>query len=373
MSQKTNDQIEGGASSTKKRKQPSACDARSAEPTVPESHLKSSVDGDSLATRSTRKQPGSNETFEGNLCAVHSTPPLNDQEIDFQTKVAKPLARAKEPGMNTALKKLLFMILGGGCLMIGSIVILDFILLLFMVMAWPVWAQWAVGMGFLILVGFLAVRIRKSINRVRRSPVMAFDRSRKAGDLSGDDREHLQKLLELQLSEILKTSEGRPLDLISSSSALLEKSGSMGSGSWLREYKQEIHAPLVKLSTSKVNALSLSAGASAALSPWRALDACIALNASVECATLILKDFGVRPNSFVVLKFAFDAFLATFLALGAQDAAETFASEATEHITSELGKTVASKVMPKIAEGLTIALFVRRVGRRMLKQMEFSV
>jgi hypothetical protein len=356
--------------SYRKRTQP-VCASNGTTDAATESSSEDSSEADAPLFNK-RKQPGGSSDLLKNH-GVKEPPPLDDDEKELER--ISQIAGKPRSGyiVGSAAKKLLFSLIILGFALLAWVVLVDLIFLVSLIVAWPTWAQFTAMVVLLSACAFVFYRVGCAIYRISQSPLMVFNRVRRSSELNAAKRDAIRISLLEQLSEIEKYPEGRDAKLLETIGRLKAGSEESGSLGWLRDYRNSVHEKLTITAESRVNQIALLAGSSAALSPWRALDVCIALNACMECASEILKEFGVRPNSAVILKFTFDSLLASFFALNAQQVSEDFAQQASERIASEIGKTVAEKVASKVGEGITVAFFVRRVGRRMIRQMDLEI
>lgn len=134
----------------------------------------------------------------------------------------------------------------------------------------------------------------------------------------------------------------------------------------LRKYRDSVPPLLLDAAMAGVDKIAVAVGASVAISPWKLLDAFIAINASLESAAHVLRVSGIRPNANTVASCAFDALVATFLSATMENFAGDVVSELTEQVSSVVGQSIMGQVAPNVAQGVAVGYFVRRLGRRMV-------
>ncbi|NBD39377.1 MAG: DUF697 domain-containing protein [Verrucomicrobia bacterium] len=286
------------------------------------------------------------------------------------------------------LRRTLFGLLGIGTLLLMLVLLLELVETVQVLMQWPLAARLPILGIFVVIFGYLGWRISRLLLRWRRLPKV-----RNAGPVCIDKLDaakrealclELRKRLEYTLqylrsgrgnaTEGARSSEdetGRDHALEGKVTELLEAGMEAGSRGWLERYR-ELEVELAAFARREVTRVARTAGLSAALSPWRLLDAAIGFNASFEAADRVLRCFGIRPDREMVMGFAFDAFVTTFFSTAAEQVLEDLSADLAADLHSSLAKVLGEKVAPKVAEGLAVALFVRRVGRRMVRRMKMT-
>ena len=238
-----------------------------------------------------------------------------------------------------------------------------------LLLEWPAYTGWPVLALLLSLMGYGIFRLAKVLISIREMPIVSRLEPGELETLPGRRKEEIRKQLLGQM-EYLRRQRKDPEDRLHPVlDRLSAEAASHPAGQWIRDYDRLILSPLGKEARDRVRKIALTAGASAALSPWRILDAIIAFNAATQGAHDVLRIHGIRPSQAVAVAFAFDTFLNTFLATVVEDVSTDLVDSLTAQVSAETGASAAKVLAPKIAEGLTTAVFVRRLGNRMIRRL----
>lgn len=317
------------------------------------------------------------------------SPELSPAEMaDYVETEAGGDAKNGQPVLTASsvfLRRTLFGLLGIGSLLLLLVLLLELVETVQVLMQWPLAVRLPILGLFVVIFGYLGWRTSRLLLRWRRLPKVRNSGPVCIEEMDATKREalclELRKRLEYTLQYLRsgrgKTSGGvesteeevsRDRGLEGKVTELLEAGMEAGSRGWLERYR-ELEGELAAFARREITRVARTAGLSAALSPWRLLDAAIGFNASFEAADRVLRCFGIRPDREMVMGFAFDAFVTTFFSTAAEQVLEDLSADLAADLHSSLAKVLGEKVAPKVAEGLAVALFVRRVGRRMVRRM----
>lgn len=285
------------------------------------------------------------------------------------------------------LRRTLFGLLGLGGALLAFVLVLELVEAVQVLLEWPLVASLPV-FGLLVLIfGYIFQRIFRLLLRWRRLPKGPKTPHAPIEEMEAKAREALCAELRKRLENTLhylraergeadpsqagdNATEAPGLDraLQVKVTDLLEAGMEGGSRGWLEQYRV-LENDLAAFARREITKVARTAGLSAALSPWRLLDAAIGFNASFEAADRALRCFGIRPDREMVMGFALDAFVTTFFSTAAEQVLEDLSADLAADLHGSLAKVLGEKVAPKVAEGLAVALFVRRVGRRMVRRL----
>jgi len=310
------------------------------------------------------------EEFKAASPRAGSVPPLSDEELrnakSEKNQKPLPLRRSVTPPV---LKKTLGGLLAFGFGLLVLFLSLELIQTVNLLIEWPIYAGWPILAGLLGLMGYGIYRLARILIAIREMPVVNRLAPGDLEQLSAGKKNEIRHQLLQQLTFLRKQRKDSEDPLRPILDRLQLEASSHPSGDWIADYDRQILRPLGRQARDRVRKIALTAGASAALSPWRILDAIIAFNAAVQAAFEVLKIHGIRPSQAVAVAFAFDTFLNTFLATVVEDVSSDLIDSLTAQISAETGATATKALAPKIAEGLTTAVFVRRLGNRMIKRL----
>lgn len=300
-------------------------------------------------------------------------PPMSEAERESGSREADEKAAAvplrKKP-TSPALKRTFGGLLAAGFGLLVFFLSLELIQTVNLLLEWPPVAGWPVIALLFGLIGYGLVRLGRILISIRRLPLVPRLEPGELGRLPVRRLEEVRRQLIAQLEHLRAHRERDSGDQLDRSLERLHRQKeSHPVREWILEYDREILSPLGREAREKVRRTALTAGASAALSPWRILDVIIAFNAAVQTAHDVLRIHGIRPNQVVAASFAFDTFLNTFLATVVEDVTSDLADSLTAQVSAESGASAARILAPKIAEGLTTAVFVRRLGNRMIRRL----
>ena len=300
-----------------------------------------------------------------------AVPPLSEAEIRnaHQPAEEKPAIPLKKSGPPPVLKRAFIGALAFGFGLLVFVICLELIQTINLLLEWPIIVGWPVLAILLGLMGYGMFKLLKILTSIREMPVVQRLRPGELGTMPTSKKEEIRKQLLEQLVYLRRQRADSNDPLRGTIERLTAESTSHPAGDWISDYNQQVLRPLGKEARDRVRKIALTAGASAALSPWRILDAVIAFNAATQSAYDVLKIHGIRPGQAVAMAFAFDTFLNTFLATVVEDVSTDLADSLTAQISAETGASAAKVLAPKIAEGLTTAVFVRRLGNRMIKRL----
>ncbi len=300
-------------------------------------------------------------------------PPLNEAELgNGPREPGDGAARVplRKKAASPALKRTFGGVLAAGFGLLVFFLSLELIQTVNLLLEWPPVAGWPVIALLFGLIGYGLVRLGRILISIRRLPLVPRLEPGELGRLPIRRLDEVRRQLVAQLEHLrAHRDEDSRGDLDEAIERLHRQKESHPVREWILEYDREILAPLGREARERVRRTALSAGASAALSPWRILDAVIAFNAAVQTAHDVLRIHGIRPNQAVAATFAFDTFLNTFLATVVEDVTSDLADSLAAQISAESGAAAAKILAPKIAEGLTTAVFVRRLGNRMVRRL----
>ncbi|MFP4351935.1 MAG: DUF697 domain-containing protein [Puniceicoccaceae bacterium] len=300
-------------------------------------------------------------------------PPLDEEELGNRAGEpgggSPPVPLRKKPA-SPALKRTFGGVLAAGFGLLVFVLSLELIQTVNLLLGWPPPVGWPVLALIFGLIGYGLVRLGRILISIRRLPLVPRLDPGELGRLPVRRLEEVRRQLVAQLEHLrAHRGENPRRDLGGAIERLHRQRESHPAREWILEYDREILVPLGREARERVRRIALSAGASAALSPWRILDAAIAFNAAVQTAHDVLRIHGIRPNQAVAASFAFDTFLNTFLATVVEDVTSDLADSLAAQISAESGASAARILAPKIAEGLTTAVFVRRLGNRMIRRL----
>lgn len=298
-------------------------------------------------------------------------PPLLDPTERPTTNSLKIDSAMSPPSTlrNPFLKRMVFSLFLAACGLLGFYLTLELIQAVDAILSWPLWA----GIPALVLIAaalsytvYRAIKFSLCLRRLRRVKIMSF---RDVGTLPAECRDRIRDELLPHLRQIRDTPSDREPGLMNEINSLLENLNAVGSESWLERYRNDIQPALRRDALSTVKQIAIASGTAAALSPWKLLDAFIAINASLEAGAHVLRVFGIRPDPETVAGFAFDSLLATFFAVTVEEIAENAVETITEGISSSIGQKLTEVVAPKVAQGVAVGFFIRRIGSRMVKKL----
>lgn len=299
-------------------------------------------------------------------------PPLTSEEEEFHRskRDRQPDVPLRKPSTSAVLRRSFAGFLAAGFGILFFYLALELIQTVNLLLTWPPLTGWPV-LGLLFgLIAYGIYRLLRIVVGLRRLPILGRVEKTDFEKLPGKQREKVRAELLAQLHHLRKQRADREDDPIRDALDRLEgQATSHPAGEWIRDYHREILAPLSREARERVRKIAITAGASAALSPWRLLDAVVAFNAAAQAAHDVLRIHGIRPNQAVAMAFAFDTFLNTFLATVVEDVSSDLVDSLTAQISAETGATATKVLAPKIAEALTTAVFVRRLGNRMIKRL----
>ena len=238
------------------------------------------------------------------------------------------------------------------------------------IFGWPPIFAWPLITLIFILISYAAVRLVVLLFHLRTLKKIHRGGHEDPRQRNESERKVLRAELVKHLNIIAKQESETNPSLARDAQRLIEDSGNIPSTAWLERYHRKIQEPLVNAASKDVRKIALAAGVSAALSPWRLLDTLIAFNASVEAAQCALCRFGIRPDSTATTAFAVDTFLTTFFAAAVDEISEDLAKDLQERLGGEFAGNAVGYLGPKLAQGIGIAYFVRRLGRRMIRRLE---
>ena len=300
-----------------------------------------------------------------------AAPPLSEAEVRniAQPEVKGPPLPLRKGSTPPVLRRTVGGILAFG---FGALILflsLELIQTINLLLEWPIYAGWPILAVLLGLIGYGIFRLARILISIREMPIVSRLEPGELETLSGRRKEEIRKQLLNQLAYLRKQDAESASALHAELDRLAAEASSHPAGEWIRDYNRAVLEPLGKSGRNRVRKIALTAGASAALSPWRILDAVIAFNAATQAAYDVLKIHGIRPSHSVAFAFAFDTFLNTFLATVVEDVSSDLADSLTAQVSAETGASAAKVLAPKIAEGLTTAVFVRRLGNRMIRRL----
>ncbi len=315
--------------------------------------------------------PGEEPEAATSGAGVCASPPLTETEqLNATTCSPKadslPLRKSATPPV---LRRAVGGLLAFGFGLLVFYLSLELIQTINMLLEWPVYAGWPVLALLLGLMGFGIYRLARVLLSIRSMPIVSRLQPGELESLPGQRKEEIRQQLLSQVAYLRKLRKNSEDPLHPVLERLSAQSTSHPAGEWVREYDRLVLAPLGREARDRVRTIALTAGASAALSPWRILDAIIAFNAATQSAHDVLRIHGIRPSQAVAVAFAFDTFLNTFLATVVEDVSSDLVDSLMAQVSAETGATAAKVLAPKIAEGLTTAVFVRRLGNRMIRRL----
>lgn len=312
--------------------------------------------------------PGEGEAFASGGGAP---PPLTEEEIEqAKAPAAPPPAPVRKTSTPAVFRRALAGVLAIGFGLLFFYLALELIQTTNLLLSWPPWAGWPVLALLLSLVGYAVYRLGRILVSFRRLPIVERLEPGELERCPARRKDYVRDQLAAQLRYLREQRAGRDDDPLAEALGRLEAQvPSHPAGAWIRDYDREILAPLGREARDRVRKIALTAGTSAALSPWRILDAVIAFNAATQSAYEVLRIHGIRPDQTVALAFAFDTFLNTFLATVVEDVSSDLADSLTAQISAETGASAAKALAPKVAEALATAVFVRRLGNRMIRRL----
>ncbi len=298
--------------------------------------------------------------------------PLTAEELELFSREADSATRETfTPRLETPpfLKRTLMFLLIGGFGLLLFFFMLETAQAIDAILRRPAWIAWPVVALIFSAIGFVLFRLGVVLLRLRRLPKIR----RGIGDPrkgNATEREALRRELLKQLNVVAKQEAETNSPLAVQAQQLIASADNTPSSAWLEQYSRTIQKALAEAAGRDVRKIALAAGVSAAFSPWRLLDTLIAFNASTEAANCVLRRFGIRPDSFVIVAFAFDTFLTTFFAAAVDEISEDLAKDLQERLGGEFTGNAIGYLGPKLAQGIGIAYFVRRLGRRMIRRLE---
>jgi len=297
--------------------------------------------------------------------------PLTDAEVknaSAATERETPVPLRKSPSP-PVLRRAVGGLLGFGFCLLIFYLSLELIQTINLLLEWPIYLGWPILAALLGAIGYGIYRLARILISIREMPVVRRLEPGELDSLPAKEKKEIRLQLMEQMTYLRKQRADPEDPLHPVLDQLASQATSHPAGDWIRDYDRLVLSPLGREGRDKVRKIALTAGASAALSPWRILDAIIAFNAATQAAHEVLKIHGIRPSQAVALAFAFDTFLNTFLATVVEDVSSDLVDSLTAQVSAETGATAAKALAPKIAEGLTTAVFVRRLGNRMIRRL----
>jgi len=332
---------------------------------------------DMSPSRSKRRHPGDARAAEtqadGEGAYDSGSPPLSDEErAVFINDVRGGAKEAPRSKLETPpfLKRTLVFLLVVGFGLLGFLILLETVQAIDAILRCPSWIAWPLVALILGLLGYVLVRLGVLLVRLRRLPVINRGGHSDPRDRNASEPRALRLQLLKHLDAIAKQESAAGSLLAHDAHDLIASADDMPINAWLEQYHRKIQEPLVEAAGKDIRNIALAAGVSAVFSPWRLLDTLIAFNASVEAAQCALRRFGIRPDITVTVAFAFDTFLTTFFAAAVDEITEDLAKDLQERLGGEFVGTAVGYLGPKLAQGIGIAYFVRRLGRRMIRRLE---
>ncbi len=317
-----------------------------------------------------RRQPGISATE--NSLDLGPPPPMDEKEMNdgMECWESRPAEAASfRSGGMSFLKRTFGILLAVGFSLLGIYLFSHLIQAIYAILVWPPWVSLPLLSLLGLLLLYIVLRLLKLWFAIRKLPkLQRLDRC-SIERMNARQRDALRASLVPQLKHILKLRSGRSEGLVNQVEQLLASVAYTPSDAWLETYRGEVLSELGQNAGEVVWRIATVAGVSAALSPWKLLDAFIAFNAAVEVAGKVLRIYGFQPDAAMAVAFAFDTFVSTFFAAAFEEIAEDIAQDAAERISSELGAKATQVLAPKMAQGLAITFFVRRLGRRMIRRM----
>jgi hypothetical protein len=302
-------------------------------------------------------------------------PPLEPGEYE---PLSKELPGASGSSGETSLMRVPFLrkIVASAFLiafgLVAFYIFLELILVINVIFGWPLVAR----LPLLILIGTLlaytgykACLLLLSFRRLRRVKLSSL---KDIESRDTRDRDKLRDSLFTHLHDIKNSPQDRSPELLKCVESLIENRSAVGSGAWLKNYRDNIQPKLREAAYTATKSIAFTAGFAAAICPWRLFDAVISLNASLESAAKVLRIFGIRPDAETVACFAFDTLLATVFALSEEmieGTVDTLAEGMHQSVGEVLGQTLVSQVGPKAAQGVAVGFFIRRISNRMVKRL----
>lgn len=312
------------------------------------------------------------ETLSGAASGGRGAPPplTPEEEARFQPNAPAASVPLRKPSSPPVLRRAFAGLLGAGFGVLFFYLALELVQTVNLLLSWPPVAGWPILAALFGLIGYAVYRLGRILLGIRRLPLVSRIERGELETASGPRREEMRAQWLAQLRYLRRQRADRSEDPLAETLARLEsEASSHPAGEWIREYHRMVLAPLSREARERVRQIALTAGASAALSPWRILDAIIAFNAAAQAAHDVLRIHGIRPDQSVAVAFAFDTFLNTFLATVVEDVSSDLIDSLTAQISAETGATATKVLAPKIAEALTTAVFVRRLGNRMIRRL----
>jgi uncharacterized membrane protein YcjF (UPF0283 family) len=293
---------------------------------------------------------------------------------DFPPKSAAPSVSLGETSLMRGpfLRKIVasaFLIAFG---LVAFYILLELIQVIDVIFGWPSMARIPILIlisSFVSYTGYKACSLLLSFRRLKRLKLSSLK------DIESRDTNHRDKLRDSlipQLHHIRDSPEDRSPELLQSVGSLIEDPLAIGSSAWLKKYRDNIQPKLREAAYTATKSIAFTAGSATAICPWRLFDAFISMNASLELAAKVLRIFGIRPNAETVACFAFDALLATVFALSEEmieGTVDTFTEGIHQSVGEVIGQTLVSQVGPKVAQGVAVGFFIRRIGNRMVKRI----
>ncbi|MGE9291954.1 MAG: DUF697 domain-containing protein, partial [Puniceicoccales bacterium] len=284
-----------------------------------------------------------------------SAPPLSEAEVRNSAprdsgRPPLPLKRAATPPV---LRRAVGGILAFGFGLLVFFLSLELVQTINLLLEWPIYTGWPVLALLLGAMGYGIFRLARVLISIREMPIVSRLEPGELETLPGKRKEEIRHQLLGQLEYLRKQRKDPEDPLHPVLDRLVAESTSHPAGEWVRDYDRHVLTRLGREARDRVRKIALTAGASAALSPWRILDAIIAFNAATQAAYDVLRIHGIRPSQAVAVAFAFDTFLNTFLATMVEDVSSDLVDSLTAQISAETGASAAKVLAPKIAEGLT--------------------
>lgn len=365
---------------SRKRKQPGdtpiPTEDKSPMPTDETTPVVSSAEASksSAAASSSGRSKPTNPTDTNDGEATNPTkdrPPLSEEEQEPFDRESKNPVNEAGPKLETPqfMKRLFASLLGVGFGLLALFFMLQTAQAINAILSWSPWVAWPLVILIFFLIGYVIFRLGVMFYRLRKLLRINRGAAGDPRDRNTSERKALRVELGKHLDVIAKQeSEANPT--LAQDARKLKDDVEKPSNAWLEQYVRNVQKPLAEAAEQDVRKIALTAGVSAAFSPWRLLDTLIAFNASVEAAQYTLQRFGIHPDGTTTMAFAFDTFLATFFAATVDEISEDLAVDLQEHLGGEFAGNAVGYLGPKLAQGIGIAYFVRRLGRRMIRRLE---
>jgi uncharacterized membrane protein YcjF (UPF0283 family) len=141
---------------------------------------------------------------------------------------------------------------------------------------------------------------------------------------------------------------------------------------WLEDVRSRIVLPMEAAATRIIKRVSMQVGAATAISPRGSVDSLIVLAQSYRLVNELCQLYGVRPGGLETCYILGQSLLSVAIAAGGDQAADKVEEQVRETLQNTLGVaagSVAAKVGTRVGEGTVNAMFVRRIGNRLKKNL----